>query len=468
MFVVQIVDNLPRVLNVSIDIKEKDESTLAELELVNIPIGDMCHGDFLPVSLVSRFGRSVFRFYAVRSRRDEADLRPRIQISSFNFQRLGLSTEGWNLVFSPVEIVEVKKAKAGEVRLSTSLRFSDRPRQFSARKRGWVMVNSNYVHAPIRYETTESKGRQEPGDAVALSNSERLICRASFPLRIVLGLESRSHFYPSSDSIPRANGETLGMESGTKRNLTEQKFSDDKLRVSAMTPWASGFVRLACSNLHRSRALPILIWQFIFFVKSIPRYLTTATREVLHLVVGGPEFLCRTIAGEPAIDGFGIVVTSEERLSMLGAEPPRSSIDVRTSRRRISVTAISLGQGRIRISESGVKASAPGKQTAAPVGPLAIPFLLKLGLASRRRLELPMNSAVYIRRNARGVLASGFFRLVFPLAGVAVATLGLDSKNTGLVVVYGYELPVWGIVPVAVSALLLGVLSLRVSSGKVR
>lgn len=455
MAVGKVVVNLPQVLDVLIDIDEEDDSTVAHLELVNVPIGDMSHGNFVPVSLVSQFGRRIFRFYAVESRRDEDDLSPRIRISSFNFRRLGLSTEGWHLVFSPVEIVQVNKAKVGEVSLSTSLRFNHQPRQLGARRRGWVMVNSNYVSAPIKFESTDSKARQEPDDVAFLSNSERLNCRASLPLRIVLGLESRSHFSPSSDPNREENGAT-------------QNFSEDKLRVSAMTPWSSWYARRACSNRRRSRALPIMIWQIIHLVKSIPRHLVLAVREILHLFVGGPEFLCRTIAGEPAIDGFGIVVTSEERLSMLGAEPPRSTIDVRTSRRRISVTAISLGHGRVRISDSGVKAANPGKQTAAPVGPLAIPFMLKLGLASRRQLELPMNSAVYIRRNARNVLASGFFRLLFPIAGVAVATMGLDSKNAGLVVVYGYEVPVWGIVPVAVIALLLGVFSLRVSSGKVR
>ena len=464
----RVVGNLPLVLDILIDNNEEDDSTVANLELVNIPIGDMRHGDFVPVALVSRFGRRLFRFYAVDSRKDEDDLRPRIRLSSFNFRRLGPSTEGWQLVFSTVEIVDVKKARAGDVTQSTSLRFNHRPHQFSARRRGWVMVNSNYVSAPIKYEATGSKGRQEPYEAVAPTKSERLTCRASLPLRIVLGLELRSHFDPFSDSNPRANGETLEIEIGAKRNLAEQEFSVDKLRVSAMTPWASGIARLACSNCHRSRALPPIFWQIIHFVKSIPGFLTTAIREVLHLAVGGPEFLCRTITGEPAIDGFGIVMTSEERLSMLGADPPRSSIDARTRRRRISVTAISLGHGRIRISESGVKASNPGKQTAAPVGPLAIPFILKLGLASRRQLELPMNSAVYIRRNARGVFANGFFRLVFPIAGVSVATMGLDSNNPGRILVYGYEVPISFIVAAAVLSLLVGVLSLRVSNGKAR
>jgi hypothetical protein len=464
----RVVRNLPSVVDILIDSIEDDDSTAANLELINVPIGVLRAGDFFPVALVSRFGRRIFRFYAVESRQDDGDLRPRIRLSQSNFHRIGASTEGWHLVFSPIETIHVNKAKVGEVGMSTSLRFNHRPRRLGTRGRGWVMVNSNYVSAPIRYESTGLKSLFKRGEKTGPKNSTEIDCRASFPLRIVLGLEPRSHFAPPEHSNIKANAGVVMGESGVNPHVVKKEFSEDKLRISAMTPWVPLLARMACYRLHRNRVLSILFWQICGFIRSIPEYLAIATRESLHLLVGGPEFLCRTIAGEPAIDGFGIIMTSEERLSMLGAEPPRSTVDARTCRRRISVTAISLGHGRVRISESGVKTSNSGKQTAAPVGPLAIPFILKLGLASRRQLQLPMNSAVYIRRNARGVLANGFFRLVLPIAGVVLATMSLASRGPGRVDVYGYEVSIWLLVPVISIALLVGILSLRVSNGKVR
>lgn len=464
----QFVRHLPSVVDVSIENHADDNSTAANLELINVPIGALRDGDFAPVALASRFSRRVFRFYAVNSRQDHEDLRPRIRLSQPNFRRFGTSPEGWQLVFSPVETVHVDRAKLGEVGMSTSLRFDHHPRRFGVKRRGWVMVNSNYVSAPIRYESPGLKSLVKRGKKTRSESSNEIDCRASFLLRIVLGLEARSHFAPPERTQTAANDAEMLVESGVNLDVAKQKFSENELRISSMTPWSPILARMACYGLHQERAFPILFWQICGFIKSIPGYLAIVIRETLHSVVGGPEFLCRTIAGEPAIDGFGIIMTSEERLSMLGAEPPRSTIDARTCRKRIAVTAISLGHGRVRISESGVKTSNPGRQTAAPVGPLAIPFILKLGLSARRQLELPMNSAVYVRRNASGVLANGFYRLVLPIASGSIATMSLSSRGRGRVDVYGYVVSIWLLVPVVLIGLLLGVLSLRVSNGKVR
>ena len=436
---------------VTVNLNELEtHSTDLEIHVRGVDFGAHRPGDFVPVSLISPNGFYMYAAYVRFAVASHESTTSRVVLVPKNWYRRMLSRGeiDWIMVYAKAKEVHVRSAIASEIGVVPSISISRDNALCKSRRRGWVMVNSNHISAPVRY---------------AISPSGRLpynTVRMSLSMRIVLGLELRSHHSQTAESS------VVPVEVRRESVPFAFPFQNQHVRLCSSESWNPGNVLRTSLRLDLALSIRfrLLLRMIAHVLLKVVRFPLRVADSLLAFLVGGPDMLVRTVSGEPATEGLRLVTVSEERLKMLGAESG-SLLNLRAAAKRLTVVAVSLGSGRARMEESKERADTRlDRQTTAPVGPLVVPFLMRIGIRERTLLRLPMNSALYVHRTPRHVLSKGFFRLALPLLALAIATFELPYKD-GIFTIYGMEIPFIYLFLAAVGGMFVGIISLRVPRG---